>query len=59
MYNIGLSTCSKIIDDKLFLDYSKSGISDMELSEVSYDNFDYKKVKKLSKEYGVNLWSLH
>lgn len=56
---VGLSTCSKAIDADLFAAYSKSGISDMELSEYSYDNFDYNAVKKLAKEYAVNLWSLH
>jgi sugar phosphate isomerase/epimerase len=31
----------------------------MEISQSAYDEFDYKKVCTLSKEYDVNLWSLH
>lgn len=31
----------------------------MELSEVSYDNFDYKKVSAMAEEFSVKLWSLH
>lgn len=59
MYRIGLSTCGKKVDEQLFADYARSGISDMELSEVSYAQFDYKNTEALAKEYGVSLWSMH
>ena len=44
---------------ELFEEFSQSGITDMEISQSAYDEFDYKKVCTLSKEYDVNLWSLH
>lgn len=61
MYTIGLSTCSKTINEELFKLYANAGIKAMEISadyEV-LDSLDANYVKKLANEYGVNLWSYH
>ena len=59
MYEIGLSSCGKTLDQKLFDEFSLNKISQIEISECSYDGFDYNKIYNFSKESGVNLWSLH
>lgn len=59
MYEIGISSCNKTIDRALFKDYSENEIKHIEISEASYDGFDYKNVYSLAKEFSVNLWSLH
>ncbi len=58
---IGLSTCSKKIEQSLFYEYSKNSISHMEISlnYSDYDNIDYKYIKSLSDKYNINLWSFH
>lgn len=58
-YAIGLSSCGKEVNEKLFCDYQKNGITKMEISERYYENFDFKETKRLSQKYGVELWSLH
>ena len=61
MFKVGLSSCGKEIDEKLFSEYKKSGIGFMEIS-MSYEKleeFDYKKTQKLAQKYGINLWSFH
>lgn len=61
MYRIGLSTCKKVMDESLFEDYAKNGISLMEVSP-DYDKYhlvDYAELFRLSKKYGVELWSYH
>ena len=59
MYKIGLSSCGKNFDRELFEGYSKSGITEIEISLRSYDDFNYKEAYTFSKNYGVNIWSLH
>lgn len=59
MYKIGMSSCGKTVGKELFEEFSKNGISYIELSESDYDVFDFEKAALLSKEYGVGLWSLH
>jgi len=61
VFKIGLSTCSKEINEKLFYDYSKNGIEYMEIAISNGDNidFDYKKVYNLSEKYNIKLWSYH
>lgn len=59
MYRIGLSTCNKVINDALFRDYAENGITEAEISQAGYADFDYRNAKKLSDRYGVRLWSLH
>lgn len=61
MYEIGLSTCGKIVDENLFRTFSESGIKHMEISLTpqEYHNFDYRITKEYASFYGVNLWSFH
>jgi len=61
MYKIGMSTFSNPINKDLFSKYRDGGIDAIELS-VKYDEImeqDFKKIKALSEEYGVDLWSFH
>lgn len=62
MYKIGLSTCgNKPLDEATFKNFSENGITAVEISipPLEYDNIDYKKIKQLSEEYDVRLWSYH
>lgn len=61
MFEIGLSTCGKVIDRELFAAYQKAGITAMEVC-CNYDKYqflNYPEMKKLSEEYGIKLWSYH
>lgn len=61
MFEIGLSTCSKIIDENLFRQYREAGIGAMEIAQP-YDRYckiNYAEVYKFSKEYGIRLNSFH
>lgn len=61
MFEIGLSTCSKRIDENLFLQYREAGISAMEIAQP-YDEIaliNYKEILSLSEKYGVRLNSFH
>lgn len=65
MYKIGLSTCekdgNKPLNDATFKAYSDAGLKAMEIVMLpqDYKNIDYANVKRLSDEYGVELWSYH
>lgn len=59
MYEIGLSSCSKVIDGALMEEYAKNNIKHIEISENGYDGFDYANAAKLAAEYGINIWSFH
>lgn len=59
MYQVGLSSCGKIISCSLFREFADNGITHIELSQKSYDDLDFPNLRKFSQEYGVNLWSLH
>lgn len=60
-WRVGLSTCGKTIDEKLFEAYQTCGITDMEISTASelYASLDYKKMYTWAQKYDVNLWSYH
>ncbi len=61
MYEIGLSTNRKHIDEELFKAYRGAGISAMEIS-VPYEelsSLDFAQLQLLSKKYDVKLWSFH
>ncbi|MBR2375380.1 MAG: sugar phosphate isomerase/epimerase [Clostridia bacterium] len=58
-YELGLSSCGKELNEQLFSEYQRNGITKMEISERYYENFDYKEVARLAQKYGVELWSLH
>ena len=59
MYQIGLSTMGKLLDDAYFSGLKNSGLSAIELSYSMYDDFDYNNAKYLSDKYNIALWSLH
>ena len=62
MYRIGLSTCgAKPLDKQIFCGYKNAGISAMEISlpEGAHRTVCLPEVKRLSDEYGVELWSYH
>ncbi|MDD4164362.1 MAG: sugar phosphate isomerase/epimerase [Eubacteriales bacterium] len=61
MYKIGLSSCGKVLNEELFYNYSKSGLSSIEISPdpSEYKNLDYKSLAKFSRKHNVELWSYH
>lgn len=50
---------SKFIDENGFKAMKDNSIKAIELSFDDYSNMDFKRVKKLSEDYDVKLWSLH
>lgn len=61
MFNIGLSSCDKVVDEQLFEMYNNAGITAMELSPGfdKYSEEDFKTFAALSDKYGVGLWTYH
>ena len=62
MFEIGLSTTGKTVDEKLFEVYKSGGIKHMEISlpnDDTYINANYAKIKEYSMTYDINLWSFH
>jgi len=61
MFRIGLSSCSKVIDEKLFANYQNAGIAAMEVCTASelYDSLDYRAMGTWAERYNVELWSFH
>lgn len=61
MFKVGLSSCSKSVNEELFKQYKNAGIEFMELSlsKEECEKIDLLKTKELSKKYGVTLWSYH
>ncbi len=61
MYQIGLSTCSKIICEDLFKKYHDAGITAMELAMApeKYADIDYNQIKAMAEKYNITLWSFH
>ncbi len=61
MFEIGLSTYAKTIDENLFLQYREAGIGAMEIAQP-YDkiaSINYEEISSLSKKYGIRLNSFH
>ena len=61
MYEIGLSTNRKLINEDLFEAYKNAGISAMEIS-TPYKNLsslDFNELSAWSKKHDVKLWSFH
>ena len=57
MYQIGLSSCGKPINEQLFADYQANGISVMEIS-LGYEataKIDYELIGSMSKKYGIEV----
>ncbi len=61
MYRIGISTNGKEINEALFRGYAEAGIAEMELSmsPPEWYGLSFEQVSRWSREYGVNLWSMH
>lgn len=61
MFEIGLSTCSKNIDENLFLQYREAGIGAMEIAQPhdKYSSLNYEEIYSLSQKYGIRLNSFH
>lgn len=62
MFELGLSSCAKELNEELFKNYRDSGINNMEvsLSNVSKQSeVNLKNVKKLADKYGIKLWTGH
>lgn len=61
MFSIGLSSCSKTLNEQLFADYKAAGITHMELSVGAQDlsELDFNAVKSLADRYEIVLWSMH
>lgn len=61
MYRIGLSSCGKVIDEKLFASYASAGIEAIELSvrTIDYVLPPMAVLAEYSKRYGVELWTCH
>ena len=61
MFSIGLSSCGKELEEKLFADYKEAGITHMELSADAeiLEELDFDKVKALADKHGIVLWSMH
>ena len=61
MYQVGLSTNGKIVNEDLFINYERAGIKAMEiaLDEDKYADFDYDTLKIWADRHNVTLCSLH
>lgn len=58
---VGLSTCSKIINEDFFQSLQNNNISAIEISvsHEDYPSLDYSFIKRMSDVYGIDLWSYH
>lgn len=61
MFSIGLSSCSKELNEQLFADYRSAGIEKMELSldSETLAELDFRQTKALADQYGITLHSFH
>lgn len=59
MYRIGASSCGAPINEELMQDYAAHHVTEMEISEHYYTDYDYRAVKARADRFGVHLWSLH
>ena len=59
MFPIGLSTIDKEINEALFLEYKKAGLTHVELSLKIPCDVDLKKYLNLSKKYDITINSYH
>ncbi len=61
MYQIGLSTCGKNINDDLFRNFRDAGLSAMEISTAPENHLklDWNSISEMSKRYNIKLWSYH
>lgn len=64
MDRIGLSSYAKVLDEELFINYHKAGISCMEISPEmdavgKHIGVNYKNIQRWAKEQEICLWSYH
>ena len=61
MYKIGLSSCSKPLNEKLFYDFANNGIGAMEVSPRYHEikDLDYRAIKDYARQFNIDLWSFH
>lgn len=61
MYQVGLSTNGKVVNEELFINCERAGIKAMEiaLDEDKYADFDYDTLKIWADRHNIKLWSLH
>jgi sugar phosphate isomerase/epimerase len=61
MFEIGLSTYAKTIDENLFLKYREAGVGAMEIAQPVdiLESLDFKEIYTLSQKHGIRLNSLH
>ncbi len=60
-WKLGLSSCSKTINEELMRDYAENGIEMMELSllKTEYLDADYPYFKKVPDDHGIKIRSFH
>ena len=59
-FDFALSVGEKrLIEKNGFEEMKNAGIKAIELSFGDYTDFDYKAVKNLSRDFGIDIWSLH
>ena len=60
-FRLGLSICNRPLTEESFDEYAKAQIKCIELSGANetIENLDWKSVELRSKEFGIELWSLH
>lgn len=61
MFTIGLSSCSKELNEALFASFKEAGITHMELSlhAEELSELDFQAVRDLADRYGITLWTMH
>ena len=61
MYEVGLSSCGKKINEALMEEYQKAGISAIEISPgmEGFQTLDGAMVRKAAQDHNVKLWSAH
>ena len=58
---IGISTCGSALNEALFRDCARAGVSAVEISPAQghYDEVDFPALRRFAAAYGVRLWSFH
>ncbi len=61
MFQIGLSSCSKPLDEQTFASYARAGITAIEISPKAeeHDTLDLGAVAALAERFGIELWAYH
>lgn len=61
LYPVGLSTCGKVISEKLFAEFMSAGITEAEISTdlEAYDHLDFDAIRRDALSTGLHLNSFH